>query len=156
MQSISILFAAGLLAGALNAAVGGGSFVSILATVFAGLPPVAANASSTVALLAGTLASAWAWPHDFRAFEGIPLCTLLLISLGSGLVGAILLLVTPQRAFDGLLPWLLLLGTLAFTFGHRAGDALRSRVRIGAPASSSARMSSCPPTRAISAAVSGS
>jgi len=131
MQSISILFAAGLLAGALNAAVGGGSFVSVPAMVFAGLPSVAANASSTVALLPGTLASAWAWRHDFRAFEGIPLRTLLLISLGGGLVGAILLLVTPQRAFDGLLPWLLLLGTLAFTFGRRAGDALRSRMRIG-------------------------
>ena len=131
MHSIFLLFVAGLLAGALNAAVGGGSFVSIPAMVFAGLPSVAANASSTVALLPGTLASAWAWRHDFRPIEGVRLRTLLFISLGGGLVGAILLLVTPQRAFDGLLPWLLLLGTLAFTFGRRAGDALQSRVRIG-------------------------
>ena len=58
--SALVLFGAGLLAGALNAAAGGGSFVTIPALVFAGLPSVAANASSTVGLLPGTLASAWA------------------------------------------------------------------------------------------------
>ncbi|MFL5332496.1 MAG: sulfite exporter TauE/SafE family protein, partial [Geminicoccaceae bacterium] len=58
MEASLVLFGAGLLAGALNAAVGGGSFVSIPAMVFAGLPSVAANASSTVALLPGTVASA--------------------------------------------------------------------------------------------------
>jgi uncharacterized protein len=131
MEASLVLFGAGLLAGALNAAVGGGSFVSIPAMVFAGLPSVAANASSTVALLPGTVASAWAWRRDFQPFEGIPLRTLLFISLAGGLVGAILLLVTPQRAFDGLLPWLLLLGALAFTFGRRVGEALRQHMRIG-------------------------
>ena len=79
----------------------------------------------------GTVASAWAWRRDFQPFEGIPLRTLLFISLAGGLVGAILLLVTPQRAFDGLLPWLLLLGALAFTFGRRVGEALRQHMRIG-------------------------
>jgi uncharacterized protein len=131
MDTILILFGAGLLAGAMNAAAGGGSFVTIPAMVFVGLPSVAANASSTVALLPGTVASAWAWRRDFQAFEGIPLRTLVLISLGGGLVGAVLLLVTPQRAFDDILPWLLLVGTLAFAFGRRIGEALRQRVLIG-------------------------
>jgi uncharacterized protein len=126
-----ILFGAGLLAGALNAAAGGGSFVTIPALVFAGLPSVAANASSTVALLPGTLASAWAWRRDFRAFEGVPLRTLLSISLGGGLAGALLLLATPQRAFDALLPWLLLAATLVFAFGRQLGTALRRRVPVG-------------------------
>lgn len=131
MDTILILFGAGLLAGAMNAAAGGGSFVTIPAMVFVGLPSVAANASSTVALLPGTVASAWAWRRDFQAFEGIPLRTLVLISLGGGLVGAVLLLVTPQRAFDDILPWLLLVGTLAFAFGRRIGEALRQQVLIG-------------------------
>ena len=74
--SVSILLGAGLMAGALNAAAGGGSFVTLPALVFAGLPSVAANASSTVALLPGTLASAWAWWRDFRSFEGVPLRTI--------------------------------------------------------------------------------
>jgi uncharacterized membrane protein YfcA len=131
MEASLILFAAGLLAGAMNAAAGGGSFVTIPAMVFVGLPSVVANTSSTVALLPGTLASAWAWRRDFKSFEGIPLRTLVLISLGGGLAGAVLLLVTPQRAFDDILPWLLLAGTLAFAFGRRIGEVLRRRLRIG-------------------------
>lgn len=71
-------------AGALNAAVAGGSFVSIPATVFAGQPSVAAKASSAVALLPGTLARAWAHRPDLRPFEGAPLRTLLCISFGGG------------------------------------------------------------------------
>src|SRR5829696_1210113 len=129
--SALILFVAGLLAGALNAAGGGGSFVTIPALVSAGLPSVAANASSTVALLPGTLASAWAWRRDFRPFEGTPLRTMLLISLGGGLVGAMLLLATSERAFDALLPWLLLVATLVFAFGRQLGATLRRWVPIG-------------------------
>ncbi|MDO9707348.1 sulfite exporter TauE/SafE family protein [Paracraurococcus lichenis] len=131
MLSLLLVFGAGLLAGAMNAAAGGGSFVTIPALVFAGMPSVAANASSTVALLPGTLASAWAWRQEFRSFEGIPLPWLIGISFAGGLAGAVLLLATPQRAFDDLLPWLLLTGTLAFAFGRQLGEALRRHVRIG-------------------------
>ncbi|WP_424140076.1 sulfite exporter TauE/SafE family protein [Roseomonas chloroacetimidivorans] len=131
LEATLILLGAGLLAGAMNAAAGGGSFITIPAMVFVGLPSVAANASSTVALLPGTLASAWAWRRDFRSLHGIPSRTLLLISLTGGLAGALLLLATTSRVFDRLLPWLMLLGTLAFTFGRPLGAALRKRVRIG-------------------------
>ena len=126
-----VLFGAGLLAGAMNAAAGSGSFVTIPAMVFAGLPAVAANASSTVALLPGTLASAWAWRRDFRSFEGVPLRTMVLVSLGGGVAGAALLLATSERAFDALLPWLLLTGTLCFAVGRRLGESLRGAVPIG-------------------------
>jgi len=126
-----LLFGAGLLAGAMNAAAGGGSFVTIPALVSVGVPSVAANASSTVALLPGTLASAWAWRRDFRSFEGVPLRTMVFISLGGGLAGALLLLATPQRAFDALLPWLLLVATLVFAFGGQLGATLRRWVQVG-------------------------
>jgi uncharacterized membrane protein YfcA len=115
----------------MNAAAGGGSFVTIPALVSVGVPSVAANASSTVALLPGTLASAWAWRRDFRSFEGVPLRTMVLISLGGGLAGALLLLATPQRAFDVLLPWLLLVATLVFAFGGQLGTVIRRWVPIG-------------------------
>ena len=55
----TLLFGAGLLAGAMNAAAGGGSFVTLPALVAVGVPSVEANASSTVALLPGSLAGAW-------------------------------------------------------------------------------------------------
>ncbi|MBI0535460.1 sulfite exporter TauE/SafE family protein [Roseomonas sp. KE2513] len=131
LEAALVMLGAGFLAGALNAAAGGGSFVSIPAMVFVGLPSVAANASSTVALLPGTLTSAWAWRGAFRSLQGFRLPVLVLISLVGGLAGAVLLLSTSQRAFDDVLPWLLLVGTLAFTFGRPLGAALRQRVRIG-------------------------
>ena len=131
LESVLVMLAAGFLAGALNAAAGGGSFVSIPAMVFVGLPSVAANASSTVALLPGTLTSAWAWRGAFTTLQGIPIRILVLISLAGGLAGALLLLATSPRAFDAVLPWLLLVGTLAFAFGRPLGAALRRRVRIG-------------------------
>ena len=57
MTTLALLALAGLLAGAMNAIAGGGSFVTFPAMVFAGLPPVIANASSTVALFPGQMVS---------------------------------------------------------------------------------------------------
>ena len=126
-----LLIGAGLLAGTMNAIAGGGSFVTFPALVFAGVPSVAANASSTVALFPGSLTSAWAYRHGLRGFGGVSLRALLAASLSGGLLGAVLLLVTPQATFDAVIPWLLLLATLALGFGREAGAALRRVVRIG-------------------------
>src|SRR5919206_2749126 len=115
----------------MNAIAGGGSFVTFPALVFAGVPSVTANASSTVALFPGSLTSAWAYRHYLRGFGGVSLRALLIVSLAGGLLGAVLLLVTPQATFDAVIPWLLLLATLALGFGREAGAALRRVVRIG-------------------------
>jgi len=131
MEQMLLLAAAGLLAGAMNAAAGGGSFVSLPALILAGVPSVAANASSTVALLPGAVTSSWAFRREIRPFEGVSIPLLLGLSLAGGGLGALLLLWTPQRAFDAAVPWLLLLGTLAFAFGPRLGAALRRVVHIG-------------------------
>jgi uncharacterized membrane protein YfcA len=126
-----LLIAAGLLAGTMNAVAGGGSFVSFPVMILVGLPPIAANATSTVALFPGTMASTWAYRDDLRGIAGISLKVLLPISVAGGLVGAILLLVTPGGAFDLVIPWLLLLATLTFIGGRNLGDWLRRYVRIG-------------------------
>ena len=128
-----LLMGAGFLAGAMNAAAGGGSFVSFPALVAAGVPPVAANASSTVALFPGAVTSSWAYRHTLRGIGAVSLPVLLWVSLAGGLLGAMLLLATPAGAFDRVIPWLLLLATLAFAFGRQAGLALRRVVRIGPP-----------------------
>jgi uncharacterized membrane protein YfcA len=125
------LVLAGLLAGTMNAVAGGGSFVSFPVMVLAGLPPVAANATSTVALFPGTMASTWAYRDDLRGIAGIGLKVLLPISIVGGSIGAILLLVTPGGAFDLVIPWLLLLATLTFAGGRHLGEWLRRYVRIG-------------------------
>jgi hypothetical protein len=131
MQHVALLAAAGLLAGAMNAIAGGGSFVTFPAMIAAGLPPVLANASSTVALFPGTVASTFAYRRDFAHVGGMRLGTMLPISLAGGLAGAALLLATPARLFDAVIPFLLLLATLTFAFGARAGIALRRIVSVG-------------------------
>jgi uncharacterized membrane protein YfcA len=131
MADFILLLVAGLVAGAMNAAAGGGSFVTLPAMVFAGVPSVEANASSTVALFPGAMASVLAYRDDFRPFEVISLRVTLAVSMLGGLFGAILLLLTPSKRFDMIVPWLLLTGTLVFAFGARAGVWLRRVFRIG-------------------------
>ena len=135
MNDWLVLGGAGFLAGAMNAVAGGGSFVSLPAMVGAGVPSLNANASSTLALLPGAFTSGFAYRANFRPFSDVSLRALFITSLAGGLFGALLLIWTPQRAFDHLLPWLLLVGSLTFAFGRQAGRWLRARVRI-APAAS--------------------
>src|SRR5579872_2206567 len=113
-----LLFFAAFAAGVLNSVAGGGSFFSFPALIFAGVPPIPANATSTVALWPGTVASTGAYrskiPHSARM-----LAPLLIASLAGGFLGAKLLLHTPQRTFMRLIPFLFLAATLLFAFGKR-------------------------------------
>ncbi len=131
MDHIPLLVVAGLAAGAMNAIAGGGSFVTFPALVFVGLPPVIANATSTVALFPGTIASTWAYRDGLGGIAGIRLRVLLPISITGGLIGAVLLLLAPGSTFDAVIPWLLLLATLTFTGGRELGLALSRHLRIG-------------------------
>jgi hypothetical protein len=130
MTTLLLLSAAGLLAGAMNAIAGGGSFVTFPVMVFAGLPPIVANASSTVALFPGTIASTFAYRRDLRGIGGYSLIFLAPLSFAAGLAGAVLLLATPAHLFDAVIPFLLLLASLTFAFGARAGTMLRRVIRI--------------------------
>lgn len=115
-QAICLLFAAGV-AGALNALAGGGSFISFPALLFMRIPAVQANATNTVALWPGLVASTIAYLKRLNAPLRV-LVPLLVTSVTGGWAGALLLLKTPQHTFLRLVPWLLLGGTLLFTFGN--------------------------------------
>lgn len=125
MEAVALLLAAGFLAGAMNAVAGGGTFVALPALALMGLAPTIANASSTVALFPGTVASAWSYRQDIRPLDAARTGTLLTLSLVGGLVGALLLLLTPERAFSALIPWLLLLATATLAAGPRLTVYLR-------------------------------
>jgi hypothetical protein len=131
MQHSALLAGAGLLAGAMNAIAGGGSFVSFPVLVAAGLPPVIANASSTVALFPGTIASTLAYRRDLGRAGDLWIRAMLPVSVAGGLLGAALLLATPARLFDAVIPFLLLLAALTFGLGARLGLALRRLVHVG-------------------------
>lgn len=124
----ALLVLAAVGAGALNSIAGGGSFLSFPALVLTGMPAIAANATSTVALWPGTLASTLAYREELKASRA-ELIWLSAVSLGGGIIGALLLLLTPSKVFEGMVPFLLLAATLVFTFGERV------RARLPATAS---------------------
>jgi uncharacterized membrane protein YfcA len=123
-----LLFGAAALGGALNSVAGGGSFLTFPALVFTGVQPISANATSTVALWPGSLASAVGYREELKA-EGANLRWLAALSAAGGLIGALVLIETPKELFANLLPFLLLLATVVFTFG----DRLRARLQGAAP-----------------------
>ena len=126
-QDTALLLCAAFVAGALNAVAGGGSFLTLPALVFTGVPAVSANATGTLALLPGYLSGAWALRHDTGPPPGISSCQLVLVCLLGGSAGAALLLLTPDTMFRRIVPWLLLLATLLFALGPRLLQARQSQ-----------------------------
>ena len=117
MIDTTVLLAAAFVAGALNAVAGGGSFLTLPALVFTGVPPVVANATGTVALLPGYMAGAWGFREDMQSPPGLSMRSTVALSLIGGSAGAALLLVTSDAAFNKIVPWLLLVATALFAFG---------------------------------------
>ena len=132
MDQALIVAAAGLLAGAMNALAGGGSFVTLPALLATGVPSITANATSTVALWPGSLASAIVYRDGLRPIGGVGARTMLTITVAGGAIGAGLLLYTPERLFDRVLPWLALLATLSLAFAPRIGPWMQDRLGPGA------------------------
>lgn len=108
-----------MVAGALNSIAGGGSFISFPTLLFLGIPSVNANATNTVALWPGTVASTGAYRKSLDLALLKRMLPLIVITFLGGAVGAALLLKTRQTTFDKLIPWLLLVATMLFSLGGR-------------------------------------
>ena len=113
------LFSAALVAGVLNSVAGGGGFIAFPALVFTGMPPINANATNTAALWPGTVASTGAYRNALSREDRNLIFPLIVTGMIGGLIGAIVLLKTPQQTFLRLVPWLLLSATLLFCFSRR-------------------------------------
>lgn len=114
-----LLACAALAAGVLNAIAGGGTFLTFPALVYTGVPPIAANATSALAVCPGYLGSTLGFRQELAALPRRQLLREMLICAAGGLAGALLLLVTPAKVFAGVVPWLLLFATALFAFGPR-------------------------------------
>lgn len=97
--------------------------------IFCGFSEFRANTTNTVALWFGSLASVGAYRNQLGG-QRRALLTLLNTSLVGGLIGALLLLKTPDAVFKAMLPWLLLVATLIFIFGKHLTAALRRMVHL--------------------------
>lgn len=115
----------------MNALAGGGTFATMPTLIALGLPSPVANATSNVALTPGAAASAWTYRDGLEPVGGLSVANLAAITFIGGLAGSLLLVITPTRTFDLLIPWLLLLATIVLAFGKRAAAWLHARVTIG-------------------------
>ncbi len=113
VTQIASLLGAGFLAGVVNSIAGGGTLITFPTLLFVGLQSITANATSTVALLPGTLSSFIGYRNNIPSvhrwiFLFSP------VSLIGGLIGGVLLTLTPESLFDWLVPFLILFATLLF------------------------------------------
>ena len=123
-----LAFFAAAIGGAINSMAGGGTLVTFPAIVWLGLPPIAANATSTVALWPGSFGSIWAYRGELAdAREWLRWFTV--PSLVGGGIGAVLLLYTSASLFDEIVPFLVLGATLLFLLQQRVTRRL-SRANV--------------------------
>ncbi len=122
LMILCLLFLTALVAGAINSVAGGGTLLTFPALIWAlqydasaapGVYKVIANTTSTLAIVPGSLASAWAYRRELRQCSRW-LAILLLPSLAGGTLGSLLLMRLPANYFATLVPWLILTAALLF------------------------------------------
>jgi uncharacterized membrane protein YfcA len=120
-----MLALAGFVAGAVNAAAGGGSLVTFPALIAVGYPPLVANVTNNVAVSPGYATGAWGYRGELRGQRG-RIAPLAAVSAFGSLVGVGLILVSSQRAFDGIVPFLVLAACALLAaqpaIGRKVGD----------------------------------
>ncbi len=132
MWDLLFVSAAAFVGGVVNAVAGGGTFFTLPALVAVGVPPVAANATSALAVFPGYAASALGFRAELRSFERRFVLRLVAVTLAGSFAGSLLLLVSSNEAFSAIVPVLLLGSTLAFVFGDRIRARAAARGRPGA------------------------
>lgn len=135
---LALIALAGFAAGAVNALAGGGTLISFPVLLAAGLPAIAANITSTIALCPGYLGATLAQRADLRG-QRSRLYGLLLLSLAGGLVGAALLLRTGEHKFTQAVPWLLLVACALLASQERLRAALTAHSSVAAEAPAGAQ-----------------
>ena len=137
LGAVLLLAVAGFVAGAINAAAGGGSLVTFPALVAVGYPPLIANVTNNVAVFPGYVTGALGYRAGLRG-QGGRILPLALASAVGALMGVGLVLASSESAFEGIVPFLVLaacaLLALQPVLGRwvGAGSGLRERPGLGA------------------------
>src|SRR5256885_3804263 len=105
-HSTLILSIAALLAGVINAIAGGGTLLTFPALIWIGRNPIVANATNTVAIWPAGISGAFGFRKDVASLQRW-LWLLTIPSLLGGILGAVLLLHTPERVFARIVPLLI-------------------------------------------------
>lgn len=111
---VALLAGSALVAGAINAMAGGGSILTFPALLAVGATPLQANATSTVALVPGSLSAFWGYRRHLAG--GRPLAVAMALpSVVGGALGTWLALRVGDNLFGRLVPWLILAATALFS-----------------------------------------
>jgi uncharacterized membrane protein YfcA len=139
--SVAVLTSAAFAAGAVNSIAGGGSLLTFPALLVAGLSPLGANATSTVALVPGSIAACWSYREHLRG-QSRAIAVMALPSLAGGALGALVLLRAGDSVFARVVPWLLLGATALFAsqealarWRARRGETLPDEPSLATPSS---------------------
>jgi uncharacterized membrane protein YfcA len=100
-------------AGAINSVAGGGTLLTFPALIWVGMPSITANATSTVAIWPGSLGGMWGYRKELRGLTSDSYVLIIPSAIG-GIIGALLLRLTPTETFDRLVPLLILFATGLF------------------------------------------
>jgi uncharacterized protein len=114
-----LLVLAALLGGGANALAGGGTFLVFPALLFAGVASVKANATASLIVVPGAIASAWVYRSTLTGQSAKFIAQIVIVSLAGSAAGSVLLLNTSNGTFSNLVPWLLLLAAAVFTVAPR-------------------------------------
>ena len=106
-MNLLILGAAGIAAGAVNAAVGSGTLLTYPLLLAAGLPPVVANGTNSLGISPGNAAGAFVYRKQLAGRGRVVVGLMLMIGMGAA-IGASLVLRLPANVFETLVPWLII------------------------------------------------
>jgi uncharacterized membrane protein YfcA len=129
LQQVSLLVGAGVAAGTVNAVAGGGSLITFPALIAVGLPPVPANVTNSVSVCPGYLSSVVGSRADLPPWRR--LLPLLPTTVLGTIAGCALLLATPARAFELVVPFLVLAATAVLAFQTRLRRLVGHPAEVG-------------------------
>lgn len=121
-----VVFFAGMAAGAINTLVGSGTLITFPTLLALGVPPVTANVSNNIGLVPGSASGAWGYRAELVGQGGL-VRRLAPASLIGGLVGALLLLVLPSKAFSAIVPLLIAIGVILVIIGPTLNRRIAAR-----------------------------
>ena len=113
-----LLFVVALVAGGMNSVAGAGNLLAFPVLIFVGIPPIPANATTTLGMWPGSIAGIGGYRKKMPPAARL-IVPLILSSLAGGVFGAILLLHTPAQTFMRMVPYLFLGATILFIYGSR-------------------------------------
>ncbi|UQE75836.1 sulfite exporter TauE/SafE family protein [Gordonia sp. PP30] len=129
LADVALLFAAGFAAGVVGYVTGLASIISYPALLAAGLPPIVANVTNTVAMVAVGVGS---FAKSGRVLvedgDAPALVRAVLVALAGGGVGAVVLLASPDTVFEVVVPYLVALASIALLLQPRLRARMGERV----------------------------